>query len=106
MAARRLAPWRNGRRQHRGERMALAIGHRPDRLVLRERDHRQELPATRAAPTPLAHQEITNGHALGLGRAGQNDLSGAHLPGSNTALELGPSQANLVGALEGLQVLW
>src|SRR4051794_34243376 len=50
--------------EHRREHAALTLGHRPDRLLLRHRDLREELAAAGLAPAVLAHQEVAHRHAL------------------------------------------
>ena len=57
----------------------LTFGHRPDGLRLRHRDRRQESPAARTAPAMLAHEQVRDGHALGLPGALEDDVSDGEL---------------------------
>ncbi|HVR05158.1 MAG TPA: hypothetical protein VMS02_03895 [Solirubrobacteraceae bacterium] len=71
--------------QHAGERVALAVGHRADRLGLRHRHHREELAAAALTPAALTHQQVGDGHALGLPGAlhdhlGDIDIARGHPP--------------------------
>jgi len=83
----------------------LAVGHRPDGLLLGHRDLGEELAAAGLAPASLTHQQVGDGHALRLPRAGEDHLGGIDLIHRDTALELGSREANLVRALECTHVL-
>src|SRR5205814_10145661 len=65
----------------------------------------QEAPAASLAPAPLAHQQVSDRHAGGLPGAAQDDVGDVYLVGRHPALELGPGEADLVGARERAHVL-
>ncbi len=89
---------RLGGAEHLGQRAALALGHRADRLLLGHRDLREELAAAGLSPAALAHQQVGDGHALGLPRAFEDHLGDVELAGGDAPLELGAGEAHLVGA--------
>ena len=60
--------------EHRRERAALALGHRPDRLLLGHRYLGEELATAGLSPAALAHQQIGDSHAVGLPRAFEDHL--------------------------------
>jgi hypothetical protein len=91
--------------QHRDQGLALAFGHRSDRLLLGHRQLSQELAAAGLTPATLAHQQVRDGHAVGLPGAVEEHVGDVDLPGRDPSLELGASEANLVGAFEGAHVL-
>ncbi len=78
----------------------------PIGLLLGHRDLGEELAAAGLTPAALAHQQVGDGHALGLPRAVEDHLGDVELAGRDAALELGAGEANLVGAFEGAHVLW
>jgi hypothetical protein len=53
---------------------ALAIGQRPDRLVLSHGKLREKRTGANIAPATLTRQELRNWHRGSLWRAGQDDL--------------------------------
>src|SRR5579884_2323995 len=69
------------------EQPALAVGEGPDRLRLHDAVTREELPAPRAAPAPLAHQQIADGPALRGVRTVKYDFSGGDLTQGDAALQ-------------------
>src|SRR5919198_4875260 len=86
--------------------MTLAVGHGPDRLVLRHRDALKELAAARVAPATLTGEEVGDRHALRLPRRVEDHIGDADLPNRHAALELRARQPDGVRPLEGLHVLW
>ena len=80
-----LQAWpRSPQREHRRQRAALTVGHRADRLLLGHRDLGEELAAARLTPAALAHQQVGDGHALGLPRAVEDHLGDVDLVRSTT----------------------
>ena len=75
--------------QHRDKRVALTLGHRADRLLLGDRQLGEEFAAAGLTPAALAHQQVRDGHAVGLPGRVEQHLSDVDLPGRDPALELG-----------------
>ena len=93
------------RSDDRGQRAALAIGHRADGLRLRHADVREELAAARRPPTTLAEQQLGDRHARRLPRAREDDRADGRPPLGDAALELGAREPDLVRALKCLHML-
>src|SRR6188472_2577766 len=85
--------------------MTLAIGHRPDGLVLRHRNALEELATARVTPAALTREQVGDRHALRLPRGAKDHVSRADLPNGHAALELRTGQAYGIGPLESLHVL-
>ena len=96
----RIAGLARLRREHGGERLALARGERADLLVLGQAEREQQPPAAGAAPAPLAHQQVADLHARRLPRAVEHDLGRRQPLRGHPALQLGSRQANAVGVVE------
>lgn len=94
------------RLDNRGQRAALTIGHRADGLGLSHADVSQELGTALGTPAPLGQQQFTDGHRCRLPRAFEDDRSDRGATFGDRALELGARQADLVGSLKRLHVLW
>jgi hypothetical protein len=80
------------------ERLALAFGHRADRLLLGDRHLRQAFATAGLAPPALAHQQVGDGHAVGLPGAADEHIGDIDIPQRDRALELGTREAHPVGA--------
>src|SRR2546425_7484749 len=75
--------------EHRRERVALSVGHRPDGLLLGHGEPGEELVAAGLTPAALAHQQVGHGHALRLPRTVDDHLGDVDLAERHPALELG-----------------
>jgi len=91
--------------EHRRERTALAVGHRPDRLLLGHRELGEEFTAACLTPTALAHQQVGDRHRLGLPRAVEDHRGDAEIPQRDSALERSAGETDLIGAFQGAHVL-
>jgi len=94
------------RSDHRGQRAALALGHRADRLGLGHADDRQELAAARGPPPALAEQQLGDRHAGDLPRTLEDHRCDGRASLGDAALELGTGEPDLVGAPKCLHMLW
>ncbi|MGH2852943.1 MAG: hypothetical protein ACRDLF_01965 [Solirubrobacteraceae bacterium] len=73
----------------RGERAALTIGHRSDRLGLRHLQLDEQFAAAALSPSALAHQQIGHRHAVRLPGAFEDDVDDVEFPCRDPPLELG-----------------
>jgi len=87
------------------EHLALALGKRAEALVLGKGEGEKKLAGAGSTPSPLAGQELGEGHALGLPGALTNHFGGIELAAGDVALQGGPGKPNPVRMLQGLHVL-
>ena len=91
--------------EDRREHHSLAVRQRPELLVLEEPDADQEPLGALATPALLAHQQVADRHALGLGRRLGDHRGDAGLASGDPALERGAREAHLVRSLQRSQML-
>ena len=77
----------------------------PTGLVLRKGYLGQEFAAAGLTPPALAHQQVRDRHAVGLRGAVEDHLRNVDLAVGDAPLELGPGEADLVGAFKSTHVL-
>src|SRR5436305_15134388 len=87
------------------ERASLALGERPDLLVLWNTQCYEQPAAASATPAPLAHEQVADRHALGFPGAFEDHLYDTGLLQRNLSLQLGSSKPNAICLLECPQVL-
>src|SRR5262245_11895384 len=91
--------------EYSGEREPLALGERPDLLVLGNSERDQQPPATSPTPALLAHQQVADRHAVSLPRTAEDHLSGGELARCDSTLHPSPGEAYAIGVLQRLQML-
>src|SRR2546425_12319776 len=74
--------------EHRRERVALSVGHRPDGLLLGHGEPGGELVAAGLTPAALAHQQVGHGHSVRLPGAADDQLGDVDPPERHPAREL------------------
>jgi hypothetical protein len=91
--------------QNRRNGQSLPLRECADLLVLRHAQRHEQPPAAGPPPALLAHQQITDRHAVSLPGAAHDDIRCREVAGSNLPLHAGSREPNSVGVLERSQML-